>query len=212
MVSFLFLIHIIMKKSLLVLLGLTSILLAGCGSFSQYPPAAISETPTLRVGWMTTRATAGQAIEALKHTDILERNNITAEFPSFLFGPPLNEAAMARQLDFTIVGDMPVVSLLSNSEEWSVVARSIYFPFGLMVRSDLSVTSIADLQGKIVGVPFGSGPQPNTYQWLQEAGLIIGETVQVINLPIDEMAEALTAKRVDAVMTREPTMTTLESK
>ena len=170
------------------------------------------EPPTLRVAWMTSWATAGQIVEALIHTDITERNGVEVEFKSFLFGPPMNEAALTGGVDTTIVGDVPAISLLAASDNWSVVSRTIYFPYALMVRSDIEVNSIEQLRGKTVGVPFGSGPQPTLYRWLEEAGLKIGKTVDVINLLPNEMAEAIRARRVDAIMAWEPTMTILEKR
>ncbi len=168
------------------------------------------QQPTLRVAWMTSWATAGQVVEALIHTDILKRHGVKAEFKSFLFGPPMNEAALAGNVDVTIVGDMPAISLLGRSGKWSVVSRTIYFPYALMVRSDVEANDIADLKGKTIGVPFGSGPQPTLYRWLEEMGLKIESDVKVINILPNEIGEAIKSKRVDAVMTWEPTMTVLE--
>lgn len=171
-----------------------------------------SRTPqsdSLRVAWMTSWATAGQVVEALKHTDILQENGIDADFTSFLFGPPMNEAALAGAVDVTIVGDMPAIILLANSEEWAVVSRTIYFPYALVVRSDLDIESFEDLKEHTIGVPFGSGPQPTLYRWLDEAALEIGEDVRVVNLLPNEIGEAIAAHRVDAAMVWEPTFTLL---
>lgn len=202
------------QKRNLVLAGVTilAVIVALSLLLSRGRPsdARLSQEPAIRVAWMTSWATAGQVVEALIHTDILERNNVRAEFKSFLFGPPMNEAALTGAVDVTIVGDMPAIILLSRSDKWSIVCRTIYFPYGLMVRSDLDVGAIADLRGKTIGVPFGSGPQPTLYRWLEQSSLTIGTDVTVINLLPNEMAEAIKAKRVDAIMTWEPTMTVLE--
>lgn len=148
----------------------------------------VGPTP-LRVAWMTSWATTGQVVEALIHSDILTRTGARATFRSFLFGPPINEAALAGAVDVAVVGDAPAISLLARSPNWSVVSRTIYFPYALMVREDVPAETVADLRGRTIGVPFGSGPQPTLYRWLEEAGLVIGETVRVINLAPNELAE-----------------------
>lgn len=197
---------VVVSVTILAVVVVLSLLLSRGGR----PDPTLRQEPLLRVAWMTSWATAGQVVEALIHTDILERNNVRAEFKSFLFGPPMNEAAITGAADVTIVGDMPAIILLSRSDKWSIVCRTIYFPYGLMVRSDLDLGAIADLRGKTIGVPFGSGPQPTLYRWLEQSGLTIGTDVTVINLLPNEMAEAIKSKRVDAIMTWEPTMTVLE--
>jgi len=195
----------------LIVLGLAVFSFYGSrDSVDQTASDQAEKIAPLRVAWMTSWATTGQVVEALIHSDILERTNTSAEFRSFLFGPPINEAALAGDVDVAIFGDAPAISLLARSPRWSVVSRTIYFPYALMVRSDIPATSVADLEGKTVGVPFGSGPQPTLYSWLKEAGLKIGENVKIVNLLPNEMAEALKAKRVDAIMTWEPSITLME--
>ncbi len=165
--------------------------------------------PPLRVAWMTSWATTGQIMEALIHTDIIEEQSLNVEFRSFLFGPPMNEAALSGDADVTIVGDMPAISLLGASDDWTVVSRTIYFPYALIVRSDVEASSLADLKGRTVGVPFGAGPQPTLYHWIEEEGFEIGKEIKVINVLPNELAEAIITKRIDAAMAWEPALTTL---
>ncbi len=165
--------------------------------------------PPLRVAWMTSWATAGQVMEALIHTDTLDQQGLNVEFKSFLFGPPMNEAALSGDVHVTIVGDMPAISLLAASDEWTVVSRTIYFPYALIVRSDVEASSLADLKGRTIGVPFGAGPQPTLYHWIEEEGFEIGRDLDVIHVLPSEISEAIVSKRIDAAMAWEPALTTL---
>uniref|UniRef100_UPI004057916A ABC transporter substrate-binding protein n=1 Tax=Candidatus Electronema sp. TaxID=2698783 RepID=UPI004057916A len=165
----------------------------------------------LRVGWMTSWADAGRVVESLIHSDIGKRNGLDIKFKSFLFGPPMNEAALAGQLDVTIVGDMPALALLAASDDWSVVSKTLYFPYGLLVGKHVTATSVAGLKGLKIGVGFGTGPQPTLYRWLEEAGLDIKTDVTLVNIMPQEMAEAFKANRVDAIIIWEPILSLLES-
>lgn len=165
----------------------------------------------LRVGWMTSWADAGRVVESLIHSDIGKRNGLDLKFKSFLFGPPMNEAALAGQLDVTIVGDMPALALLAASDDWSIVSKTLHFPYGLLVGKHVTATSVADLKGLKIGVGYGTGPQPTLYRWLEEAGLDIETDVTLVNMMPQEMAEAFKANRVDAIIIWEPTLSLLES-
>jgi ABC-type nitrate/sulfonate/bicarbonate transport system substrate-binding protein len=105
---------------------------------------------------------------------------------------------------------MPAITLLAASDNWSVVSLTVHFPYALMVRNDLQIEDIIDLKGKTVGVPFGSGPQPTLYRWLEAAGLAINKDVKVKNILPNEIAEAISSRKIDAVMAWEPTMTVLK--
>jgi len=172
-----------------------------------------SKNETIRIGYMPTFATAGQVVSALKNTDILKEEGLNVDFKAFEFGPPMNEAAISGQLDITVVGDMPAIYLVSKSNgKWKIISKSIHFPVTLVVRKDLKATSIEDLKGDTIGVPFGSGPQPTLYAWLEEAGLKIGKDVYVVNVTPTGMAEAIQTKSVHALMSWEPTVSVLLKK
>ncbi len=166
---------------------------------------------TIRVGWMTSWADAGRVVESLIHTDIPKRNGVNIAFRSFFFGPPMNEAALAGDVDVTVVGDMPALALLAASDDWSVICRTLYFPYGLLVGKHVTARDVAGLKGMKIGVGFGTGPQPTLYRWLEEAGLDLKSDVTLVNLLPQEMAEAFRANRVDAIIIWEPTLSLLES-
>ena len=80
--------------SFLILVLLLSILTSSC-SLAQNP----QEQTKIRIGWQTTWATQGQIVQTLAHTDVLARNGLDPEFVGVTYGAPLNEAALAGEVD-----------------------------------------------------------------------------------------------------------------
>jgi ABC-type nitrate/sulfonate/bicarbonate transport system substrate-binding protein len=161
---------------------------------------ALSETAEpLRVGWMVSWYDPGLLAESLKNTAILSENNSNAEMDSFSAGPAIVEAALAKKLDGTFLGIVPSAVLLSKSDDWIIVSRMVNFQEVIMVRNDSNIFSIADLKGKKVGVPFATGPHPPVVKALEQAGLILGKDVELINIKPADLPLALETKQVDAV-------------
>lgn len=193
----------------LVTCAIYSAVLCSCSCKSKSGP------PRLVVGWQTAWATAGQIVETLVHTDITKLYGSSATFRNFLFGPDMNEAALGGDIDATTTGVVPTVNLLAISDEWVIVCRLIDFPVSMVARTGTEITSINQLKGKKVGVPFGSGAHPYLVQRLQENNLSIGtgpDAVDLINISPAESAVALNQGSVDAIATWEPNATSIESK
>lgn len=153
----------------------------------------------LRVGWMVSWHDPGIIAEALKNTDILARNNSNAEMVSFSYGPPIVEAALAKQLDATFLGIVPSSVLLAKSNDWIVVGRMVYFNEVLMVKKDSGISDVSGLRGKKIGVPFATGPYPPVFMALEKTGLKPGKDAELINIKPADLPLALETKQVDAV-------------
>lgn len=167
------------------------------------------------VGWQTAWATAGQIFETMVHTNIPKLHGSNATFKNFLFGPDQLEAAMGGNIDVVTAGVVPIVNLLAASNDWVVVSRLIDFSVSTIARTGSGVKTFADLKGKKLGVPFGSGAHPYIVQRLQENNLKIGtgpDAVELVNVSPAESAQILQQGGVDAVGTWEPNATIMESK
>lgn len=177
----------------------TSISISAC---NQGPP------PDINVGWMTSWATAAQIIEALERTNIPELYGVPLSFKSFLFGPEVNEAAMAGQIDVVNNGLVPTISLLANDDDWVVVARLVESPLSIVARKDAGINKVSDLRGRTVGVPFGGGAHPYLLRKLKEIGLSSNGNMQtgaiVNNVKPSEQALLMEQAKVQAVATWEP--------
>ena len=190
--------------------------LAGCAMVEKTDVAAVETAPTkVVVGWMTSWATAGQIMQAMIHTNIGDLYEFKPEFHSFLFGPDINEAALAGKVDVQNSGLVPTISLLAASEDWIVIGRLIDSPLSIVARQGSGIKTLGDLKGKTIAVPFGGGSHPYVLQRLEATGLTCGKEkgdVKLINLKPSEQAIAITQGSVEAVGTWEPQTALILSK
>ncbi|MEO1635655.1 MAG: hypothetical protein AAFS04_11305 [Cyanobacteria bacterium J06631_9] len=87
------------------------------------------------------------------------------EWSSYTSGPPITNKMLANQIDIGLMGDFPaVINLIKFQEEVEGVTSTFigtlaYSPNGagnaVVVPKDSDVTSLADLKGGSVSVPFG---------------------------------------------------------
>ena len=155
--------------------------------------------PTLQAAWQTNFGEPGLIAEALINTPIFEEEGTKAKMVSFSFGAPIVEAALANKVDAAFLGWMPATNLLSKSDEWLVVARLINFKEFIIVKKDSPISTINDLNGKKIGVPFGQGPYPYVIKALEQEGFTIGKDVELVNIQPADLPSALNLNQVDAV-------------
>lgn len=148
--------------------------------------AAASEQVPVRIGWQTSWATQGQMAMVLKKTNILELNGLRGDFKGFTYGGPLNEGALAGELDVIFTADQPACMLLAKGAKWKIVGRLIYNRVGTIVPPDSPVKKLADLKGKTVGIPFGAAAQRETLKALKKAGLDPDKDLKILNIGIYE--------------------------
>lgn len=150
-------------------------------------PTAAPPPPKMRIGWQTTWATQGQLALVLQKTDILQTLGFDPEFVGFTYGGPLNEGALAGEVDVLFTADQPAIALMSRSEDWNVIGRLMYNRVGTFVPPDSPVKTPADLKGKTVAIPFGAAAHRETLGALESAGLDASEDVTAVNLGIQEL-------------------------
>jgi len=182
-----------MKKILLIILFLVAFLLITFISIGNKFIEKSSEQDTglisLRIGWQIPWATQGQLTQILKHTDILEKNGLKAEFKGFNYGPPLNEAALTGAVDVIFTADQPAATLLSKNSNWVIIGRLMYNRVSLYVPPKSSIKTVADLKGKTVGMPFGAAAQRMALKAEKDAGLDPKKDVNNVNLDIYEQSD-----------------------
>lgn len=148
---------------------------------------AAEEPLKLRIGWQIPWAVQGQLVQVLKHTDILKKHNIQAEFVGKTFGPELNEIALAGAIDVVLTADQPAAALFLKDKGWVGVSRLMYNRTTTYVPVASPIKSVADLKGKTVGVPFGAAAQRIIVESLQKNKVDTSE-VKFINLGMTEHA------------------------
>ncbi|MBX7144375.1 MAG: NrtA/SsuA/CpmA family ABC transporter substrate-binding protein [Oligoflexia bacterium] len=178
---------------------------------SSCQPTSLQQSniaPPLRIGWITTWATAGQVMEVLARTDIAKQLGLKLDLKTYSLGPQMNEAALQGELDGIVIGVVPTVSLLAADQNWSVVARIVDFNQATLATK-ASASDLYGLRGKRIGVPLGSGAHPYLLHILSEHG-IMPKDVTLINMKPPEQVLAFGNGLLDAVSTWEPVTTILQ--
>jgi ABC-type nitrate/sulfonate/bicarbonate transport system substrate-binding protein len=180
--------------------------------------AAFAAPPVkVRIGWQTTWATQGQLTVILMRTDILARHGLAGEFKGFSYGGPLNEAAVAGQVDVLFTADQPALMLAARSPQWGAIGRLMYNRVGMFVAPGSAVRKAADLRNKTLAVPFGAAAQREAIFALRSAGIEPGKDVKLVNLGIEEIVALARAGskngrwgEIDAAAAWDPAFANLE--
>jgi len=199
-------------KTIVGLILVTMVTLPGCHS---------SENPgdnNIRIGWQVPWATQGQLVQVLKHSDALKVNGLRGDFKGFTYGAPLNEAALAGEVDVIFTADQPAATLLAKNASWTIVARLMYNRVAIYVPPDSDMQTVSDLKGKRIGMPFGAAAQRDAMKAILEAGLDPKNDVTSINLDISEqnnIVQSGSRKKwgeIDALVGFDPTPAIFEYK
>ena len=212
------------KKLKYLLLGLVVILLGVVAFFSinrktpAAPPKKEEVLIPIRIGWQVPWATEGQLVQTLKHTEILKGHGLAGDFKGFDYGGPLNEAALAKQVDVIFTADQPAATLLSKNPNWKIIGRLMYNRVSLYVPPNSPIETSKDLKGKTVAMPFGAAAQRMALNEEALAGLDPKKDVKNINLGIYEQNPLVTDKNavkwgdIDAMAGFDPVPAVFEEK
>lgn len=181
--------------------------------------AVADELIRIRIGWQVPWATQGQLVQVMKHTDILEKNGLQAEFVGRTYGPVLNEIALAGDIDVVLTADQPAVALFSKDKGWIGVGRLMYNRTLTYVPPRSPIGDLEGLRGKTIGIPIGAAAERITVAALKGAGLDPQKDVKIINLGIREQGplvlgktEASTWGKIDALSGFDPTPAIFEAR
>lgn len=190
-------------KKIIALIALIAVVVIVIAYTSTDNP---SQTPArltdIRIGWQIPWATQGQLTQVLKHTDVLEKNGLKGDFKGFEYGGPLNEAALAGEVDVLFTADQPAAILMSKNSDWKVIGRLMYNRVSLYVPPQSSIQSVAELKGKTVAMPFGAAAQRMALKAQQDAGLDPKKDVNNINLGMleqNDLVKDANATRWDSI-------------
>ena len=157
---------------------------------------AMAQTSTkLRIGWQIPWATQGQIVQIWKHTDILKKNGIEAEFVGKTFGPQLNELALAGEIDVVLTADQPAATLFSKEKGWVGIGRLMYNRTSTYVAPNSPIKSVKELKGKTIGIPMGAAAERITIEALKREGLDPLKDTNLINLDIREQTALIAANK-----------------
>ncbi|MDF2771064.1 MAG: hypothetical protein K0S86_557 [Geminicoccaceae bacterium] len=189
-----------------------ALLVVACAS-AEHPTAT-----TIRVGWQVSWATQGQIAQALQRTNALALNGLHGEFKGFSYGAPLNEAALAGEVDVLFTADQPAAALLARDDRWKIICRLMYSRVALYVPRDSPIRTIADLRGRTIAMPFGAASQREVLKALRAAGLDPVRDTRIVHMDISEQAGVIEGGNVqswgavDAMAGYDPTAATFEQR
>lgn len=167
----------------------SAVTLAGAATLTGTTRTARAAEPTpIRIGWQTTWATQGQIAQVLRHTDVLRRNGLAGRLVGASYGAPLNEAALASEVDVIFTADQPAAALLGRSPDWTIVGRLMFNRVALYVPPQSPIRAVADLKGRTIAMPFGAAAQRIALKALADAGLDPRRDIRAVNLDITEQA------------------------
>jgi ABC-type nitrate/sulfonate/bicarbonate transport system substrate-binding protein len=215
------------------LFNLIFVTVLGCGdgtlpAVNSNPPLAEEQSKNLdqngadgantgtpiRVGWQETWATQGQLSVILQQSDILKDLGFNPEFVGFAYGAPLNEGALAGEVDVLFTADQPAIALCNRDNTWGMIGRLMYNRVGTFVPPDSAVNGVPDLSGKTIAIPFGAAAHRETLGAIMAAGMDPSKDIHTINMGIKEIAVLATSQKwdtVDAGSAWDPVFAQLES-
>lgn len=130
------------------------------------------------------------------------------QWSSYTSGPPITNKMLADQIDIGLMGDFPsVINLIKFAQEAQdadsiFIGTLAYSPNGagnaIMVPKDSDVTSLADLKGGTVSVPFGSAAHGMLLKALSDAGLNPETDVTLISQAPEVGGSSLRTGQIDA--------------
>src|SRR5690606_23399131 len=135
---------------------------------------ASTEDPTvttIRIGWQVSWATQGQIAQTLQRTNALALNGLRGEFKGFSYGAPLNEAALAGEVDVLFTADQPAAALLARDDRWKIICRLRHSRVALYVPRNSRIRTVADLRGRTIAMPFGAASLREAFKALRTAGI-----------------------------------------
>lgn len=201
-----------------VLLGALAVLavlaLAACGSDDS---ASADTTGTSAVASTAVPDTITIGYQLIPNGDLVVKNkglleatlpNTKIEWKQFDSGGSVNEAFAAGSLDFGLAGSSPVSRGLSSGIAYQVpwIHDVIGKAEALVVKE--GITSIADLKGKKIAVPFASTTHYSLLAALTDAG-IDPKDVDIIDSEPADIAAAWSRGDIDGAYIWNPTLATL---
>ena len=129
------------------------------------------------------------------------------EWSSYTSGPPITNKMLANQIDIGLMGDFPaVINMITFREESDVetlfIGTLAYSPNGagnaVVVPKASDITTLEDLRGGVVSVPFGSAAHGMLLKALQDNGINPEKDVKLISQAPEVGGTSLRTGQIDA--------------
>ncbi|KQU10673.1 MULTISPECIES: aliphatic sulfonate ABC transporter substrate-binding protein [Bacillus] len=189
------------QKRIVLFLGIL-LVLAGCG---QAANGSEDKPKEVRIGIQQSLSPLLLAKEKGWFEQSFEKEGMKVKWVEFQSGPPQFEGLAANQLDFSQVGNSPVIAGQAAGIDFKEIGLSQdgLKANGILVNKNSEIQKVEDLKGKKIAVAKGSSGFDFLYKVLDQAGLS-AKDVQIIQLQPDEAISAFENGSVDAWSIWEP--------
>lgn len=186
------------KRSFFLTMVLLTLILALTGCSGQASGNARGET-VVNIGIQQGVDPLLLAREKGWFEEAFEKEGAKVKWTEFQSGPPQIEAISADHLDFSGVGNSPVISAQAADIGFKEISATHFGARGdaVLVHKNSPIKRVKDLKGKKVAVAKGSSGFNLLHAALQSVGLK-GSDVQIIQLQPGEAQSAFNSKKVDA--------------
>ncbi len=198
-----------MKRLLTVFISgvLSMSVLTGCGGSSG--SSSTGEVTKVVIGTQEMPNDEGLA-KALDY--FAEEMGVEVEIMSFDSGKDVNTAIASGSIDFGLMGNCPAA--LAIAQDLGVEFIWIHEVLGsvesLVARSETGITTVQDLKGKKVAVPFASTAHFSLLKAIEDAGMSVDE-VEILDLATDKIYASWVNGDIDAAYIWQPTLAQLEN-
>ncbi|MFL0541115.1 aliphatic sulfonate ABC transporter substrate-binding protein [Bacillus safensis] len=178
------------------------LVLAGC---DQAADGSENKVKEIRIGIQQSLSPLLLAKKKGWFEQSFEKEGVKVKWVEFQSGPPQFEGLAANQLDFTQVGNSPVIAGQAAGIDFKEIGLSQdgLKANGILVNKNSEIQKVEDLKGKKIAVAKGSSGFDFLYKVLDQAGLS-AKDVQIIQLQPDEAISAFENGSVDAWSIWEP--------
>jgi len=176
---------------------ITGGLFAACNRDRQGPAG-----PPERVTIAITTTTDSVLAQIAQAKGFFREAGVEATVHLHPYGKPALEEVLAGQADFATVAETPIMFAILGGAKLAVIAtiESSQKGNALVARKDRGILTPGDLKGKKVAVTKGTTSDYYLDAFLAVNGVARGE-VEVVDMRVDDMIEALADGAVDALST-----------
>ena len=138
-------------------------------------------------------------------------NGLNLTFRNYESGLACANAVLSGNVDIATTSEFIITSKIMGNQNISTFATIVKsFDEFIVCRTDSGINNISDLLGKRIGVIFGTATQFHLYRFLELNGVNTNK-VTFVNLAPSAIIGAITNGTVDAVITWQPNIGTIES-
>jgi NitT/TauT family transport system substrate-binding protein len=189
----------ILMKRFLTALGI--IVLVTLLAFGTYNYVTATEE-TIVVGYLPT--SLDSALFVADDLGMFTKDGLKVQLVPFRTGSELINAANKNQIDVGYVGITPVTSAIDRNSSIKIVAAVNTEGSGIVVSNTSIITNASDFQGKKILIPKKGSIQDVLFRYMLLKNNITPESVNITEMDVPLMQNALTSGKVDGFVAWEP--------